>query len=643
MEIAVSSGGLDGLLDIETYEVEEGGVVKLIINTTNIVNFLSSESIGLRSPVLKGVLSSYPQYGVLCVGSQCPATEFTNEQMNNGAIEYTHDHSDSGYDNVTLTVYLEQDNITLCNVTIHLIINPINDQPFHLVQEAPSLTVVQSERYVLTQDQLLTTDKDTLPEDIEYALLNGPSIGSVYVNGVRGAGKFTQADVNAGRVVYEHSGPVQSSSFHFRVSDGKFTPTYKVFNIFVHAAKLNVSVRAPVFITQSSNTTVIESDAFHVQTNYKEKEVAYRIVTPPRFGYISVNGAKNATFSQSEVRSRRVLYVQTDLSVAGDTFELEASLPYAVDSKVKNLWINISVEPLLKVDHKFSPVVGGRTCINNEVLNADALAKLSKSNPTFTVLKKPKYGKIQKIIRRNRGNREIDTFTYEEVISKVIYYVAARKVNFTAGAEDGFAFLLQASRVQPAIGELKFNLRTESAAAAAAAAAAGARTTGVPPKQKSFSQSKTRTTSRAPPLSASEVGDVEIASPNMTNDDYYFVSLLFGILIVSLLFVIFVRCRSKKRAEEDMKMNPPLPLPRPPDDLMPSSPYPKRNNMSMHSTPQCKVIPLGTDSVTSSEHDFNLRYPYGAADEDWSSYDTSGYSTRNNNNNPMLRKNQYWV
>ncbi len=637
IRIAVSSGGLDGLLDVETYEVEEGNEVKLFINTSNLISFLSSENIGLRAPFLKASVLHPPRYGQLCVRENCSVSEFTNEEMNSGIV-YQHDDSDSRYDNLTLTMFLEQDNITLCNITLNVIVHPKNDQEFQLVQDSPNLSIVQGERFVLTRDQLLTVDKDSYPEEIVYDVISGPNIGTLYVNNVKGAGKFTQADVNAGKVVYEHSGPVQSSSFHFRVSDGHFDPKYKVFNIYVHAAKLNVVVSRPVFLKQGSNSTAILSGVFNISTNHKVHEVAYNITTPPRYGFVFVNNARNSLFTQNDLKAKRVVYVQSDLSVPGDSFEVEANLPSA-DSRAKNLWVNISVEPLLKVGN-FNPVVGIRSCIDEEILNAAALAKISNSNPSFTVVKNPKYGILRKIIKRNRKgsgksvresrtvkDQNIDRFTFDEINSKVIYYVA-KKLN--TSVEDSFAFVLSAPAVQPAIGELKFQLVTESSTS---------RATVTTSKPKTVSSSKPKVSSEVQPK-PSGTGDVEIASPNMTTDDYYlFVSLLFGIIIVSLIFVVVVRCRSKKRAEEDMKMNPPLPLPRPPDDLLPSSPYPKRN--TLHSTPQCKVIPLGTDSVTSSEHDFNLRYPYGAADEDWSSYDTDGYSTRNNN--PMLRKNQYWV
>lgn len=274
-------------------------------------------------------------------------------------------------------------------------------------------------------------------------------------------------------------------------------------------------------------------------------------------------------------------------------------------------------------------------------------------------------GKLQKIIKRERkqsgkSSREsrtvkqvdIDKFTFEEVSSKVIYYVA-KKLNYSV--EDGFAFLLTARSAQPANGELRFHVSPESSRSPSSWGAAGGNGTGNAPKQrwppKSQKPQQPSTSGGGgggSPADASYDGDetdVEIASPNITSDYYLVISLLLGVLIVSLMFVVLVRCRSKKQAEEDLKnssLPPPLPLPRPPDDLLPASPYPKqRNNNLLQAAPQCKVMPLGTDSMTSSEHDFNLRYPYGAADEDWSSYDTNGYSGRTNN--PMLRKNQYWV
>jgi len=636
IKIAVSSGGLDSKLDVETYEVEEGGVVRLFVNTTNLINFLSSDTIGLRYPSLKAIITEPPAHGLLCADEDdCSPSQLTNEQMNSGIL-YKHDNSDSSHDNLTLMLFLEQDNITLCNVTMRIIIHPINDQPFKLVQELPSLTVVQSEKFVLTQDQLLTTDKDSYPDEIVYEVIKEPSVGTLYANGTQRASRFTQADINAGRIVFEHSGPVQSTTFTFRVSDGHFPPVYSVFNIFVHAAKLSVAVLRPIPLQQGTNSTIVPVNIFSIQTNHKANEITYSVTTLPRYGFILVNNFRNTTFTQNDLKAKRVIYMQSDLSAGTDAFEVEAALSFT-ESRSRNLWLNVTVEPLVKIG-QFNPSSGTRNLIDGEILNAAQLAKKTNSNPVFEVIKAPRYGKLQ-IIKRSRKSsdksrerragkpEDVDRFSVEQINSKVIYYVA-RKVN--ESVEDSFTFRLTAPSVQPATGEMEFLVNAETTTA---------RTTVSSSKPKVTSPPKLKTPTKFT-IPSSDSNDV-IASPSMTADSYHlFVTVLSCLVFVSLLFVILVRCRSKKRAEEDMKMNPPLPLPRPPDDLLPSSPYPKRN--MLHSTPQCKVIPLGSDSVTSSEHDdFNLRYPYGVADEDWSSCDTNGYSTRNNN--PMLRKNQYWV
>lgn len=389
------------MLDAETYDVGEGSQVKLFANTSNLVSFLSSENVGLRSPSLKATILTPPQHGVLCVHENCNVSTFTNEQMNAGIV-YKHDDSDSRYDNVTLTLFLEQDNITLCNLSIYIRVNPKNDQDFQLLQDSPNLSIVQNERFVIGPDQLRTIDADSYPEEIVYDVISGPNVGSLSVGGVKGAGKFTQADINAGRLVYEHSGPVQSTTFHFRVSDGHFDPRYKVFNIYVHAAMLSVIVSRPVLLMQGSNSTVISANIFNVQTNQKAGDVKYTVTTEPKYGYIVVNGSRNSTFNQIDLKMKRVLYVQSDLSVPGDAFELEAALAVIADStRAKNLWVNISVEPLLKIGH-FNPVAGVRNCIDEDVLNAAAL--LQKS-PEFVIVKRPKYGKM---ILRNYNNLHVN-------------------------------------------------------------------------------------------------------------------------------------------------------------------------------------------------------------------------------------------
>ena len=100
---------------------------------------------------------------------------------------------------------------------------------------------VQGQAALVTRKQLLTEDADTRAEELVYDVISNPSQGRLVLDsGGQGAsaaassssvGRFSQADIDESRLWYVHDGPLQPDSFYFRVSDGKFTPIYTVFNI----------------------------------------------------------------------------------------------------------------------------------------------------------------------------------------------------------------------------------------------------------------------------------------------------------------------------------------------------------------------------------------------------------------------------
>lgn len=567
--------------------------------------------------------------------------------MDSGQVRYQHDHSDTLHDELKISIYLEPGEVLLCNITLPVNIKPINDQPFRLVTQAPHATVVQGQQKQITKDDLLTEDDDTRPEEIVYDVISGPGQGALLLNGNISV-RFTQADINAGKLVYEHSGPLQPVSFYFRVWDGKFNPAYTVFNMAIIPVTLNVTVANPVLLQQGSSVAAVTSNTFNVVTNGKEENIIYNITTPPRHGTVYVDDVPALSFKHTDLNGRRVMYMQTDMTTHSDSFQLSAysSLPAQNSPTVSDLWVNVSVEPLLKIG-QFIPLAGVKNQLTTDILDAASLAKLTGSDPIYKILKRPRFGRIKKIIRssgerRTVKEKEIMRFTHEEIRSGVIYYVA-RRVSDTV--RDGFPFLLAASIFQPAVGELRFDLIGELATPP---------TTFIPQRPRL----------PGPKAPVGHEGGVEMASPNMSDDYLLVVSMVVGTIVLAILLVILVRCGSKRSEStgtgEKSDFNAPLPLPRPPDDLMPSSPIPKRAAGAVPisgGVPHCKVIPLGPagDSVMGSEPELNLRYPYGAPDEDWSSYEASEVAypqqqqqqpqqqQQQQGNNPMLRRNQYWV
>lgn len=121
-----------------------------------------------------------------------------------------------------------------------------------------------------------------------------------------------------------------------------------------------------------------------------------------------------------------------------------------------------------------------------------------------------------------------------------------------------------------------------------------------------------------------------------------------GVVILGIAVIVIIKCRSLETDElnKDEQCLQPIPLPRPPDRLMVSSPSLKQHNIDNNTftstlpatLPQCKVTPLNRNEL-----DTHACYPYGVDEhpDDWSSCEASDPPCPSKN--IMLRRNQYWV
>ncbi|XP_031770983.1 chondroitin sulfate proteoglycan 4 [Apis florea] len=655
IDISVSSGGLDRYVSVKNVRVEEGGSAQVVMNISGIVSFLQTHA-GIENPAVLSRLVNQPSHGHVMIVPDLNVTTFSQPQIEGGKIAYYHDHSDTLEDRINFSLYLTPGHILLCNTSIPVIIEPVNDEPFKLITNAPSITVVQNQNQTITRESLLTIDPDTPPEEIVYDVISKPTFGRLLllpfnenISEVRQVNKFTQHDVDSNRLVYEHNGPLQAASFYFRVWDGRFNPMYTVFNVYVLPIKLNVTVLGPVNLQQGSNVALISESTVKLDTNARQDLVIYDITTTPKYGVLYVRDGAAVSFKQTDLLSKSVMFMQTDMTVSNDSLELTARLSGFEQKRIR---IDIKVVPLMIINPMIA-LAGEKTRITLQYMDATPLAKLTSSNPIYTIIKKPKFGKIKRIIRSSfssgekRGTREkeVTKFSHQEVMSGVIYMVCKKIPTMEYdGVMDSFAFILAASIFQPAVGEFDFRVKLD--------------------------MDEYNITLGGPMDPVGHEGEMAIA-PNMSNDYLLILGMLLGVFLLGVVVIITIRCRQNKykHAEEEKPEPTPavgvMPLPRPPDHLMPVTPHVKRyandHNSVTASTPlpvlptmtstlpQCKVIPLSPlESITGSEMDVSAKYPYGVADGDeWSSFDTSDLpcqsSTTQRTNNPLLRRNQYWV
>lgn len=625
----------------------------MVLNVTGIVKFLETKA-GIVSPAVLTRLSSQPSHGHVMLLPDMNVTTFTQSQIEGGKIAYFHDHSDTTEDRISFSLYLTPGHILLCNTTVQVSITPVNDQPFKLVTTSPYLSVVRNQNQTITRDNLLTTDPDTDPQELRYYVVSGPTYGRLLLlsqgqnsSEVRQATNFSQHDVDSNRVVYEHSGPLQAASFYFRVSDGAFKYVYTVFTVHVLPIRLNITVSSPVSILQGFNVAIISEDNIQLDTNARHDLVTYNVTRSPKFGVVYVRDEAVVGFRHTDLLQKSVMFMQKDMTVSNDSLEIAAQVS---DFETKSVLLEVKVEPLMIVNEMIA-IAGESNRLDLKHMDATPLAKQTSSNPVFTITRKPKYGKIKRIIRssgdkKERHERVVGKFTHQELVSGVIYIVCKKMPTLEIeGVPDSFGFILAASIFQPAASDFNFRVK--------------------------FNIDEFNMTLGGPMDPVGHEGEMAIA-PNMSNDYLLILGMLLGVFLLGVVVIITIRCRQNryKHAEDDDKNEGSpgvgvMPLPRPPDHLMPTTPHLKRfgndhdhshtgNNTplpvlpSMPATlPSCTVMPLSPlDSIAGSDMDV-ARYPYGVPDGDeWSNFDGSDLpcpSATTPRANPLLRRNQYWV
>ncbi|XP_014206230.1 chondroitin sulfate proteoglycan 4 [Copidosoma floridanum] len=691
IDISISSGGLHRYVSFTPVQVIEGGSSTFGINISEIVTFLRTKA-AIANPDVFVRLIRQPSYGHVMLLPDLNITTFSESEARSGKIAYFHDHSDTLRDQIDFTVYVSPGHVVLCNVSVPVDVAPINDQPFKL-EVIKDIDVVQNQTQTITRDNLLTTDPDTEPKDIIYEIINAPTYGRLLLLSADSNSNtkthqpknFTQQDVDSSRLVYEHRGPLLLSTFYFRVSDGHFNHDYKIFNINVHPIRLAVSVARPVEIQQGLTSTTIDTESLKLETNVRPDLVRYEVTRAPRHGALHIREQSN-NFRHTDLLSKSIVYVQQDMTASNDSLELSARVS---EFELRGISVPIRVVPLMIISPSLEVYAGERTRLGIGYFDATPLAKLAGSDPVFRVTRRPRFAKIMRIMNRTvssgekkralQEQREIGKFSHSQVLSGVVYLVCTNvPSNDVNGVSDGFEFVLvvphqTAFRFQPAVGSFEFRLKLSS---------------------------DYYNNSLEPMDPVGHEGEMTVA-PSMANDYTLLIGALAGIFVLALCIIVTIRCRhgrgkkKKKKPsgagesssssidpahQQDAKVEPACnvsSLPRPPDHLLPATPHLKRycapNDVVLASSissstplpplmgpptltstlPQCKVIALSPmDSIMGSDVDVSARYPYGVGDADeWSSFETTdlpcpshaSQPPRATPNNPLLRKNQYWV
>lgn len=149
-------------------------------------------------------VQSAPVHGKIIVKSDkknMHVNSFTSDDLVQGQVTYLHDGSESLYDELTL-----KDDDT--SQRYHIIINvtSVNDQPPYVTVNT-GLDVWSGSVSLLTGEHLKASDPDSSSEEVEFHVTAPTSGHLAYLNNTfKPISKFTQMDLDSGRVVFVHKG-----------------------------------------------------------------------------------------------------------------------------------------------------------------------------------------------------------------------------------------------------------------------------------------------------------------------------------------------------------------------------------------------------------------------------------------------------
>lgn len=652
IEISVSSGGLIRFLPVNRLYLNEGETAPLKLNLSKVLEYLETRA-NIQSPEL--YIDLYPpMHGQIeTVDGRVNVTRAALIDFIQETVLYHHDHSDTIEDKILLSVYLIQGNIFLCNLTIPVKINPINDHPFYLVTQSPQMSVVEGENRTITRKELYTEDVDTEPADITYDIISGPTLGALLKISDEGiaqdiiayGNKFSQLDINENRILYLHYGIPQSTTFYFRVSDGKYSPSSEIFNLKVIPAQVGPGMeRDIVYIQQGQNTALIKPRNFAVDTNADKNRLIYNITGAPLNGVLLRDSRPISQFTYGQLNDNKIRYLQNDMNKSNDNFKVSIYIPNVSQGALHNVEVQIIVEPIIKIN---AISISSEDKIRLTTSFTDDNPIRSKLNPKIVITRVPDHGKLKKIVPNSRDSehlsaKDITSFSYKDLKSGYIYFIARKLPDDVNTINDYFEYVLYLNSAQPGQAFVSIEI------------------------YKVKSQ-----------ILGDGNSDVNSASFDSSNPiNYFFILLtLVGMFILVLVIILFVRCHLRNKKNVTDKDFPP-PLPRPPDfmninnnrmysasdcgDSIPvtasSTPLPVVSTI-----PHCKIIPIGGLEDSESDEINNMidgqghlpSYIYGEENDDWSSSCDVGNEVNYSSiipppqvpqrMNPLLRRNQYWV
>ncbi|QZZ21477.1 tandem-95 repeat protein [Leptothermofonsia sichuanensis E412] len=411
-------------------------------------------------------LNSLPTNGSLVLnGTTLTAgSTFTQANLNSGTqLRYNHNGSETTSDSFVFTVTDGAGGfLTPPQTTFSINVIPFNDPP--VLTTNLGLTVGQDGTGNIFSTLLSATDAEflTLPDQIVYTVVTGPTRGTLYRDGTA-TNTFTQADINNGRVSYDHDGSnTNSDSFTFRITDGvNIVPTASldpaVFNITINRANFPPVLATNTGLTLSEGTTAEITNTLLQLTDQDNAppQLVYTLQSLPTNGSLNRFGTAmtiGQTFTQNDLDQvpSRITYRHNGSEILSDSFSFIASdgttvlAPATFSINV----IPVNDAPVLVSNSGATLAEGDSFLITSSVLRITDNDGPPPASLVYSVVSAPANGTLL------LATTPVTSFTQADIDSGLLQY----SHNGSESVFDSFTFTITDGVIPAPLGPNTFNI-----------------------------------------------------------------------------------------------------------------------------------------------------------------------------------------
>ncbi|NXG66430.1 CSPG4 protein, partial [Hemiprocne comata] len=335
-----------------------------------------------------------------------------------------------------------------------------------VVKRQEVLRVPPGSTVTLSQEYLDVADPSGSPEEMVYRVLRRPLVGHLAHahNPQEPISHFTQADINAGHVVFVATRSRAPGSLALSLSDGHHLPTLTSLEIEVLPVVSTTASPVLLEVPQDLNRASVSHHHLLGATQPQAGNVLYRITRNPRFGQVLVNQKPARGFSQKQLDRGEVMFTFTHLTSPEDNFQFFAMSRAANRTGV----VNVTVRAVVKARPGTVWPRGTTALLDTSVLDASELANHTKSVPVFKIRRAPRASRLVRVSRDpGQPTTPVETFSQSELEQGLV----GLEVLDAGGTNDpvqsdSFIFELAAAGVPPALASLGYSIEPYNASKA---------------------------------------------------------------------------------------------------------------------------------------------------------------------------------